>query len=527
MSRAPSRILLSALLLAFVASGLVFIPRLGIEVDEAIVASGIYPHGDAWYSWHLGQDEIPVMLISYLGALKTWMYNAIFLVFPPGAMSLRLPTLLLGAATLWIFFRFLERSIGSAPAWIATLLLATDSSYLLMNTVDYGPVTFHFVFKLAALLLLVRFHQQGGQGRSLEAAFFLIGLALWDKAIFGWSLIGLVAAGLVLFHKEIFSHVNPRNLMRAGAATILGALPLVIYNIARPLETLSRNVDVEQVAVLGKSVILTRAMEGSVLFGFMTAPDVPPAPLTDPGRWFQSLSMGLADLLGHPQSNLTLWAAGATLLALPLLWRTPARKPVLFGLIASIGTWIPMVLTAGAGAAAQHVLMIWPFHLMAIGAAIAQLPLRAAIGITVLLCGANLAVTNEYYAELLQAGASQRWTDAMDPLYEHLSTYEPEPGTRPRIWVADWGIIETMNLLGEGRLDISLADLSGDQGLHNMMDDPRSIFVAHAAGQAIHPEERGALDEFARREGYIEEPVTTIYDRYGRPTFDVFRFRQP
>ena len=53
---------------AFVAAGMLFVPRLGIEVDEAIVANGLYNHGRAWYSWKFANAEVPVMLITYLGA---------------------------------------------------------------------------------------------------------------------------------------------------------------------------------------------------------------------------------------------------------------------------------------------------------------------------------------------------------------------------------------------------------------------------------------------------------------------------
>jgi hypothetical protein len=138
---------------------MLFVPRLGIEVDEAIVTSGIFDHGNPWYSWKFDGSELPIMLLSYLGALKAWLYNGLFLFIAPRPIALRLPMLLLAAGTLWLFFELLDRTMGRKAAWIGTLLLATDTSYLLLNTADYGPVTLQFVFKLAALLLLVRFHK--------------------------------------------------------------------------------------------------------------------------------------------------------------------------------------------------------------------------------------------------------------------------------------------------------------------------------------------------------------------------------
>ena len=85
---------LAAILVLFIATALLFVSRPGIEADEALVANG------ALYSWH----SIPLMLMSYLGALKSWFYIGLFAVVKPGAVSLRLPTVLLGAAAIWMFF---------------------------------------------------------------------------------------------------------------------------------------------------------------------------------------------------------------------------------------------------------------------------------------------------------------------------------------------------------------------------------------------------------------------------------------
>jgi hypothetical protein len=511
--------LLALLALFFTGAGLLFVPRLGVEVDEAIVANGIYDHGSPWYSWRFGRDELPIMLISYLGALKTWMYNVLFLLTPPRPLALRLPTLLLAAGTLWIFFSLLDRAVGRRAAWVGTALLATDTSYLLLNMTDYGPVTFQFVFKLTALLLLVRFHQ-GGSRAALGVAFFLLGLALWDKATFGWVLIGWMAAALALFPRELRAHWTLANLRVALPAMALGALPLIVYNVARPLETLRANARVEDAAVWGKASILARTLDGYVFFGFLTALEPGPRPGA-PNHWYQSASIALSRLTGEPRHSLMLWAVGAALLALPLLWRTPARRPMLFGFGVCVATWLPMVFTAGAGAAAQHVILLWPFHLLALAAAAARIPPRAAIAATALLCASSLAVTNHYYADLIRNGPTLRWTDAMDPLHRYLA----DSGA-PRIVVADWGIIETMNLLSQGSLPIYMADLSSDEAIRAQLRDPANLYVAHPQAIAFHPEERAALERVAAQEHYLREDIATIHDRNGRPAFDIFRFRK-
>src|SRR5690349_12384370 len=98
--------------------------RLGIEVDEAMLGNGLYQRLAPYYSWHMSGNEIPVMLLTYLGALKTWLYNPLFAIWRPGPVSLRLPMLLVGAGTIVLFFLLLDRSIGRRAAWIGAALLA-------------------------------------------------------------------------------------------------------------------------------------------------------------------------------------------------------------------------------------------------------------------------------------------------------------------------------------------------------------------------------------------------------------------
>src|SRR5215472_16940859 len=144
MQRRLSWLGLGTISAVFAATAFLFVPRLGIEADEAMIANGIYGHGAPLYSWRFGSAEVPVMLISYLGALKTWIYNPYFAVWPPSAISLRLPAVLVGVVTIWLFFNLLDRVAGRQAAWIGALLLATDTTFLLIETTDFGFVALQF-----------------------------------------------------------------------------------------------------------------------------------------------------------------------------------------------------------------------------------------------------------------------------------------------------------------------------------------------------------------------------------------------
>ncbi len=146
--------------------------------------------------------HIPLMVISYIGALKTLLYWPIFRILGANPWTLRLPVVLVGAITIFFFVHLASVSGGARAAAIGAFLLATDPVFLLTNTFDWGPVALEHVFLVTGCWLVYRFgHKSGSDARiwNLAAGFFCWGLALWNKAIFVWALSGVVAGGVLVF----------------------------------------------------------------------------------------------------------------------------------------------------------------------------------------------------------------------------------------------------------------------------------------------------------------------------------------
>jgi 4-amino-4-deoxy-L-arabinose transferase-like glycosyltransferase len=502
-----ARLGLAAILLLFIASALLFVSRPGIEADEALVAN------PASFYFH----HIPFMEMSYLGTLKHWFYAALFYFVKPGPVSLRTPTILFGAVGIWFFFLLLDRTIGRRAAWIGALLMATDSMYVVLEAIDYGPNALHFVLKLGAMLLLVRFHREGS-ARWLAAAFFIFGLGLWDKAIFAWVLFGIGVATLAVFPRDVWKHVTIRNLSIATISMIVGALPLVIYNIKRPLDTFRSNVHLNNEPLEHKLILLQRTMNGAALFNFFTS--VQPSPHPGEAKTaLQRSAHAISDVTHHRMENFTIEAFCVACLGVFL---RASRRPVLFGILACAGTWLPMVLTAGAGGAAHHVILLFPFQFLAIAATLAAIPWQPiAVAATIFLCGANLAVTNEYYWEMISFGPDIRWTDALYPLEQQLERLRS-----PNIYIVDWGFYESLHMLSDGTVPLGAPDWSNADSLRKIVSDPRAAFVGHTPVYTYFPQQRALIEDAAASTGYEEVPIETIYDRNGRATFEVFRFRK-
>ena len=139
----------------FVLIGFAFTPQAGIENDEALFGSVIYQQPGIDYGDKIAGHHVPLMLMSYLGALKSWVYAPIFRFWRPSVTSLRVPVILLGAVTVWLFFILLQRIADDRTAIVGTVLLSTDTLFLLTTYYDWGPVVLQH-------LLLVR----AGAGRA-------------------------------------------------------------------------------------------------------------------------------------------------------------------------------------------------------------------------------------------------------------------------------------------------------------------------------------------------------------------------
>lgn len=472
------------------------------------------------------------MVMSYLGGLKALVYWLWFKLWPPSPYAVRLPAILAGAATVWLFVRLLRRTSGPRAAWIGGLLLATSTSFVLLTTFDWGPVALQHLLLLAGLNLVVDFHRSGDR-RLLSAAFFFFGLAFWDKATFVWIFSGIALAGLILFRREIRRAATGRNVVAALVALLAGASPLILYNLRSQGATFGQ-ARLDTAHLPGKARQLCFALEGASLFGYLTRED-DGRRRTDPPNAFESASLALSDLAGRPRRSVMPFALAACFVLLPLVPRG-GRRAVAFAAIAMGTAWAQMALTRGAGGSAHHAVLLWPLPQWIVAVSLADLSRRlpraqtmAAAGAVAVIAGSSLLVTNEYLAQFIRHGAGPYWTEAMEPLARRLVS------TRPgAVVVADWGIVDSLRLLGRGSLPLFQAidlasreqlDPNKESALRWLLDLPNPVFVGYAPEEREADPAGGRLAAHAAGMGYRRETVEFIRDRHGRRVFEIYRFR--
>jgi 4-amino-4-deoxy-L-arabinose transferase-like glycosyltransferase len=505
----------------------------GLHYDASSELGAFYPCCSAEFKpVHFGHP-VPVMILSYLGAFKAWLYYPLLRYLEVTPFVLRVPLLLIGTASVGLFFALLDRTIGRRAAIAGAILLATDGVFLIATTYDFGPVALLHFFLLSGILLLLSFERKPGY-RTLALAFFVFGLALWHKALFIWMLDGLIVAAVVVFPRRILALVTPLRLAVAAISLCAGALPLIYFNVVTRGATLRIEQVMSDSAPISQKLRMFRiTMSGNVLFGWLTE-EAQPAAGVAPGRRAAKVSVAISRLFHVPvQSNGMFYAFLVSCCLVPWLWFTNVGRATLFVVIYLTVTWAQMVALPNTGASLHHVLLLWPFphFLIAIvgtkvAEALGRPGIRIAACVLALMVVSNLLLINQYYADLATKGTTAIWTDAVYPLFDYLDSLSGS-----HIIATDWGYATTLCLLSDGQMplsDISYTLLGPSPAeaawIRSLMDDPRNLFVQHAPGSEQFATAGERLASLAAQANRAREVLRVVADRHHRPRFEIVRY---
>lgn len=520
----------------FLGLGVLLIPLAGIQHDEAIFSIPIYEREGASFFSKIITLHLPLMIMDYVGALKTYLYYPIFTIFGVNVWSVRLPMVVAGALTIFSFYKLTELAVSRKAAAAGAFWLATDPLVLMTTTFDWGPVALEHLLLVTGCYFLWR--SAGVQSHSgekwsaaeryLAGGFLCFGLALWNKAIFSWALTGLTAASLVTLLPYLRRSLSRRNVAIAATAFAIGALPLILYNVKSGGTTFRSNTQLVPAEVPGKWIHVKLALQGSSVFGYIAAHEDTGASKPSQGGLAGKASAWLRERLGPRHSSDVYYVMGALLALVPLWWRSRAAW---FSLVFCSVAWLMMAMTHNAGGSAHHAVLLWPFPILFAVAALDGLPQRvsrlALPGVALIVVTLNLAVVNQYFYQLRYYGSAGPFSDAIFALSPVLAEK-----TNSKIYLTDWGMSVALNMLHEGRLNmedvshITQAE-SPDPVQAEYMDkalrDSTGLFVSHLRGQEMIPNVGAHLDALAAQAGMRLEVVQTISDSNGRPIFEISR----
>jgi hypothetical protein len=511
----------------FIVAGFLLIPYPGFQHDEVVFAEPVFQRGLAFYCRPLGARFIPMMINSYAGAFKTWVYWPILKVWHPSAYSLRVPVLLIAALSILLFWPIMVRAGGRRAATIATILLATDTMYLMTSVFDWGPVALQHILLVAVMYGFIRFDETRHPAW-LALASFLCGLALWEKALFFWIGGALAVACVAVWFKRVWAHANLRNIALAAVCLAIGASPFILYNIHKPNSTLSENTNISTEELSQKIEAAKRTVDAHAIFDYIVFDDWM-KPSRTPQNAIESASLALRDATGTSQINEMLWAYALAIVLAPFAWRTAAWRPLLFALIFAAAGWALMLITKNAGGSVHHVILLWPMPLMFLALAWSEASKRIprkiavpALGVVVAFFAAeNVLATNQYLAQFIRNGPTVIWTNALYPLSADLTQHH-----YGEIDGIDWGTIVPLRVLERATVPLEAVnvDPNAPQSALAKMNRQDAVFLGHVKGLEVFEGVNDKLDAIAAKQGFVKQTIKTFADENGRPVFELFQY---
>ncbi len=526
------------LLAGFIGLGALWIERPGLQYDETLFVLASHPRDDApiAYMMHFHGRPVALMIISYLGALKGWLYIPILRLWPGSVGAVRLPMLLVGAAGLGFLYLLARRAFGWRTALVALALAATDPIYLFTTRLDWGPVAIQRLCLLAGCWGVLRWWQQK-RLRDLGLGCFAWGVGVFDKATFLWLLAALALSTVLVFGRQVWASLRPKVIATALAGLLLGSAAFVYYCWKWPGETFRHEAESPD-KYAGKLRGLQQMLEGTALVGWFSR-EMDDRPLEPSG----ALARVVYAVAPHEAQaeTLLLPALLVALLLLPALPFAPWGRGMLFLLLFGLFGFVQMLVVADAGAL-HHLALLLPFPQVFVAAGLMGLLdgagrwLRSArfrTAATAVVCllalvlvGANLRGVAHYYFRILAYGGGPAWTEAIYTLDRAIEAGKPE-----QVVLLDWGQAMQLRVLTADRLPVVEATLpQGPQYdsryLEAYLANPRVLFVRHAPGEPVaFPQIAAAFDQFTVSRGYRVDVRETVKDLQGRPIFEILAAR--
>jgi 4-amino-4-deoxy-L-arabinose transferase-like glycosyltransferase len=468
--------LAAASVATFLAWSLWRVDRPGLQYDEAIFVNAAlgadYP--DRAFVWreHYG---IPTMLMPYIGALKAWLYAPVFSVFGVSVETIRIPMVLLGAATIALAFALGRRLFGLWPAAVLALLLGTDTAFAIMSKADFGPVVISSFLRVAALAAYFAFVRT----RSLTA-LWLLGLSLavgvFNKLDYGLFTIALVVAALVVDRDRFVRAIRERP---RGTLLPLGLLAVWYYVVAVTIAWPSRDLDVSGAHdswwthLRPLFLLFAVSISGEGPYEYMTQTDMT-------GGGF--LTMPLAVVAVGVAAAHAVLAYRRRRGSLPA---SEAGRACEVLLVVLLVTSVGLALTKPVGGA-QHILLLWPLpYLLAVGLIPAAGEARRRVATHLAGAFVVLAVAAHAIPAIAYTRAFERenpwFTTWSTEIYPAAETVDERVDGVDTLITADWGVGQVFALVDEdGRqrfVDLWPRVVAGERRLGRAYFSGRRVLV--------------------------------------------------
>ncbi len=462
---------------------------------------------------------IPILLMSYIGALKAWIYAPIFNLLGVSIYSIRLPMILLGLGTLSIYFFILQKLVRQKLLFFCSfLLLCTDPAFSFVSRIDWGPNAIaHFLIALLFWQFL-RYLKYGSPWMLLSIVITAL-LGVFEKLNFLWFLNGLLFAGFFCYRRELWGKfkLNKRPTVLILCLAMIIAIWLMIVWIIPASQALEAD---KPFTLLDKANNtyhqLRLVLSSESIYSMVFASSYPYA-----------IQMILPVLLGV--SILTLLIRKNEMIVL-------AR----FSLLISICILVQIWLTRSAGGP-HHLLLIWPLIWLVIilnsSAIICSYSyLRSPIYLIIFILLIGNILHGSYF--ITQINLANSWRPSWSPaIYKLIEDLEQDPAEE--IFCLDWGLATSIKALANLPVRTNIHDIwpsfwnkpkiSRARNLRNLIKSKNSDLtkirlVEFIPSQAVRPQVHRNLKKLLKSLKHYQAEVSLVQlNGYG---YLVYNFKE-
>ncbi len=477
----------------------------------------------------IGARRFPLMVQDYIGALHVYITIPFVATLGPSTISVRLPSLLIGAIILLLTFGFTSSAWGNSTGLLAAGLLALHPSFVFWSRQGTLIASVTLAFAMALLWATAQWCKHGSAHMAL-ASGLMAGAGVYSKILFLWILGGMAGAALLLnlpWLLQARGSVWPRrptltSILAAVAGFAIGVAPLLVFHALSHGDALTLAGKMFSTGTSGWGQLLGRLDH----FG---------AVLTAKNHfWYLGSS---------PGNPLWLWAlilAALAILAQAMIGIPRSRRGLALLLVLALAILMTPFTPTPAGLFPHHLALFAPVWttVIAIGAAgILQLVRGArghgkrqqggafisiALGLTA-LAGGDVATDLHMHQTLAKGGGEGPHSAAIYTLAQLLQSLHPTHTV-----ALDWGIAPQVQYLTSERIAPSevfgyntTADNDFGERLQPFFEQPGTIYVLHAPNETIF-QRRAEFALEATRRGYALQQVSTVPKRSGVSIFELF-----
>jgi hypothetical protein len=474
---------------------------------------------------------VPIMMMPYIGVLKSFLYYPIFKLFGISVVTIRLPVIFISAASLWLWYKIGRELLPNRLYPILlVIILAADPAFIFQSKFDWGPIVIQIFLMTLVIYLFIKIIKTN-KVKLLWPLFGCLLLGIYNKLNFVWFVLAFGSAVFIFYAKNIAQlYLADRNtFIKASLMFVLLFLVAFLFLIIPSLSIKIGSSDMHFVAKAGQILSLYKAtMNGSAVYGYVIGREL------NFISWINYCSFIV----------FLVWLFVVIILNnKKYSFLKVTDKHTLFFLTIFVLVFMQIIFTKQAGGP-HHIMMLWPLpslliFLMLYRVVLAiQCPgwfrnLLFVSPLCVLFFSQVLAVVDYEKAFNANSSVAYQWSPKIYQLANYINAHNAEVDY---VISVNWGTGTQLfafaqnNIMRKKYMDIwskftefnTFTDKQKIDFYREYFHDKKNLVALYAKQSPLTSQARDNFFVFAKRYLHSYKLINVINDERGKPLFDVY-----